>query len=276
MTELTRTSTDGTHIHAQLWEPEVEVKADLLLVHGLGEHIARYEHVARAFNAHGIRVRGVDVRGHGRSGGKQGFVERWHKYHDDIETVAKEIPGRFFVYGHSMGSIITMDWLRANEDRVQAAAISAPPFEPAVKVPMWKAQGAKILTRVWPSLQLDNELSSDMICTDRAVVDAYEADPLVHHWATPRWLTEFNAARGRIGDHVGRYTTPLLITWGTEDPIISDPAARQFGSDYRAEIELLPRSGLKHEVHNEPGNDAFTREIAGWMLAHLDGAPAQG
>ena len=173
MQTLNRASADGTSIHAQLWEPEGEVKADLLLVHGLGEHIDRYDHVARDLNALGIRVRGVDVRGHGRSGGKQGFVERWHHYHDDIETVAKEIPGSFFVFGHSMGSIIAMDWLRSNEDRVRAMAISAPPFEPAVAIPAWKTKSAGLLSRLWPSLQMDNELDPDMICTDPAVIEAY-------------------------------------------------------------------------------------------------------
>lgn len=274
MTELTKTSADGTSIYGQLWEPEGEVKADLLLVHGLGEHIARYDHVAKGLNALGIRVRGVDVRGHGRSGGKQGFTERWSGYHDDIETVAKDIPGKFFVFGHSMGSLIAMDWLRSNEDRVRAVGISAPPFEPAVKVPAWKTQAAKVLTKLWPGLQMDNELDSTMIATDPAVIQAYDADPLVHHWATPRWLTEFNGARERISAHAGRYTTPLLVTWGVLDPIIAGRGVEAFAASYCAKIALLPREGLKHEVHNEPGNAAFTEEIGRWLLdaASADGA----
>ncbi|MCO4744483.1 MAG: lysophospholipase [Proteobacteria bacterium] len=274
MTDLTKNSADGTPLFGRLWEPEGEVKADVLLVHGLGEHIARYDHVAAGLNALGIRVRGVDFRGHGKSGGKQGYVDRWTRFHEDIETVAKDIPGKFFIYGHSMGSVVTMDWLRSNEDRVHAAIICAPPFENAVKVPKWKSGAAGLLSKLWPTLKMDNELDSSMIATDSAVVAAYDADPLVHGWVTPRWFVEFLAAIERILEHNGRYTSPLLVTWGTEDPIIANRGVDKFIDHYHAAATSMPRDGLKHEVHNEPGNEAFTAEIGAWILDQLDGSPS--
>ena len=272
MKTLDLTSADGTSLRGCLWEPDGEVVFDLVLVHGLGEHIARYDTMATQLNTRGIRVRGVDFRGHGKSGGKQGFVEQWSDYHEDIEAVARDVPGPFALYGHSMGSIVALDWLRHHEDRVFAAGISGSPIEVAAPVPAWKTGAAGLLSKLWPSLQMDNELDSAMLATDPAVAESYDKDPLVHSWATPRWLTEFNGARARIKEHAARYATPLLATWGSEDPIISGPALQAFVDSWKAPTLALPRAGMRHEVHNEPEHPAYTTEIADWFMArHEEG-----
>ena len=61
-------SGDGvTKIHAVEWIPEGEVKAVLQIVHGMVEHIERYNHFANYLNTKGIYVTGHSHLGHGKS-----------------------------------------------------------------------------------------------------------------------------------------------------------------------------------------------------------------
>ncbi len=62
-------SKDGTKIYTETWLPDGAAKAVVIIVHGLGEHIGRYHHVAPRFAAAGYAVYGLDHHGHGNSGG---------------------------------------------------------------------------------------------------------------------------------------------------------------------------------------------------------------
>ena len=75
-------SADGTPLNLVRWEAD-SPKAQVLLLHGLAEHMGRYEHVAATLNAAGYSVAGLELRGHGHSGGKRGHVEDWADYRAD-------------------------------------------------------------------------------------------------------------------------------------------------------------------------------------------------
>ena len=63
-------SRDGSELSLRDWPVDGgQARATVLLVHGLGEHIGRYEALARRLNAWGYAVRGYDQYGHGRSAG---------------------------------------------------------------------------------------------------------------------------------------------------------------------------------------------------------------
>src|SRR5271155_2393190 len=87
-------------------------KADVLLTHGLGEHSAKYGHVAGFFAQNGYRLCTYDLRGHGRSHGRRGHVNRYAELLDDLEMVMNyykrdEVP--MFLYGHSLGGEVTIN-----------------------------------------------------------------------------------------------------------------------------------------------------------------------
>ena len=54
----------GQHVSYHSWVPQ-EVRAGLQIVHGMGDHAARYADFARFLNRHGIAVYAADHRGHG-------------------------------------------------------------------------------------------------------------------------------------------------------------------------------------------------------------------
>src|SRR5574339_72659 len=67
-------SQDGTDFFLRYWEPDSRNKAVIVLIHGLGDHTGRYEHVAQALTGAGYTLCGMDLRGHGRSGGVRGHI----------------------------------------------------------------------------------------------------------------------------------------------------------------------------------------------------------
>ena len=67
---------DGTSILVRDWASDSQPgwpRASVLLVHGLGEHSGRYEHVGDQMTRAGLDVHAYDHRGNGGSGGRRGL-----------------------------------------------------------------------------------------------------------------------------------------------------------------------------------------------------------
>ena len=61
-------SSDGVHtVHAVEWTPAGPPRAVVQLVHGISEHMGRYDHFARYLTGHGFAVCGHDHLGHGHT-----------------------------------------------------------------------------------------------------------------------------------------------------------------------------------------------------------------
>jgi len=75
-------TTDGLQLYAKNYLVDTP-KANLLIVHGLGEHCERYAHVAKALNALHINVYNFDLRGHGKSEGTQAYIRKIDEYRED-------------------------------------------------------------------------------------------------------------------------------------------------------------------------------------------------
>jgi alpha-beta hydrolase superfamily lysophospholipase len=265
MLAATLRSHDGTRLQAYRWEPSGAPKGQVVLVHGVGEHLGRYEHVAMRLVAAGYAVRGVDVRGHGRSEGTRGYVGQWEDYVQDLRAVIATDDRPHAIVCHSMGTVVTFDHLR--DASPWAVVASAFTVQFAVKAPRWKTAAANLLSRALPRLSLGNEIPPDHICSDPDVVKRYLADPLVFSTVTPRWFTEFVAALERIRAHAPKYDVPVLVPFGTEDHIISIADLEAFATRYGGAMELAPYPGMRHEVFNEIGQERVLDQAVAFLDA---------
>jgi len=267
MERSTLRSADGTEIAAYRWNPEGESKGDVLLVHGLADHMGRYGHVAKALTDAGYRVTGLDLRGHGHSAGKRGHVDSWEQYVDDVRAAADLIDGPHAILCHSMGGLVTLDYLR--DGQAWAAFTSAPLLGVAVKVPRWKAAAAGALSRWLPRLSMGNEIDSQWVCSDPAVVEAYDADPLVFGTVTPRWYVEAQEAMARVRAAGPGYDIPLFAAYGTEDRLVSTAAIRDFYEVWGADDKKIQEfEGLYHEILNEEQGAEILVQVVAWFDAH--------
>ena len=171
---------DGTDLLVRAW-PSDRLEAgtgapapwaSVLLVHGLGEHSGRFEHVGDQLTAAGLAVWAYDHRGMGGSGGRRGDVERWSLYHDDLAErladVRASASGRPVVlYSHSLGSLIAAGYLLTPRPKPDIAVLSSPALDSAL--PGWKKRIAGPLARVAPTAPIPNGIKGDTLSRDPSV-----------------------------------------------------------------------------------------------------------
>ena len=227
-----------------------------MLVHGYGEHIGRYEHVARALTERGSAVIGPDHVGHGRSEGEQALVEDFETVVDDLRKVVQQARGELPVVmvGHSMGGLIATRYAQRHREELAGLVLSGPAIGLGPVIEGWLAAPEP------PSDPIDVAVLS----RDPAVGEAYAADPLVWHggWKRPT-LEAFVAADEAIAAGPGFGDLPLLYVHGAEDQLVPAVLARPFverlaGPD--SDLRLI--DGARHEVFNELGQEETIALVA--------------
>jgi alpha-beta hydrolase superfamily lysophospholipase len=251
------TSADGTRLRLASWG---NGPRDVLIVHGLAEHAERYEHVGATLAEAGWTATLVELRGHGHSGGRRGHVMRWGEYVEDVKAASAGLRAGWSLFAHSMGGLVALESVRAGVSP-RRLALSNPLLGVRIVAPPGKIFAAKVLSRVWPSLALKNEIDPAQLSRDPAIGAAYIADPLVFDTVTPRWYTEMVAAQGRaIG---AAYGLPMAMYVGSEDHITDPVINKEFALRVRAHLRIYP--DFRHEILNEIGKEAALAEIVAWL-----------
>ena len=266
----------GVRIVYDVWEPDEEdCRGVVVLCHGYAEHARRYDHVAKRFGEAGLAVYALDLRGHGRSGGKRVYLRDISEYTDDFHTLvgiaAAEYPElKRVVLGHSMGGGVVFAYGVEHPDDYAAMVLSGPAVAAQDGVsPMLKIV-AKVLGRLAPGLPVEN-LPADAVSRDPAVVSAYENDPLVHHGKLPAGVARALMGVGETMPlRAPALTAPLLVVHGEADKLIPVAGSRRLmecvGSK-DAELKVYP--GLYHEVFNEPERATVLDDVTSWIEARL-------
>jgi alpha-beta hydrolase superfamily lysophospholipase len=244
-----------------------------VVAHGFGEHSGRYGNVVDWFVPKGYTVYAFDMRGHGRSEGKRGYVESYAAYRADVATfldlVHCEEPERtVFLLGHSQGGLTVLNYVLHDSTGLAGVVASGPVLCPPGISP-FRIWLSKVLSNVWPGLVLETGLDTGGLSRDPAVEDAYINDPLVHGKGTPRLGSEVMKAAEWTQAHAAQMALPSLIVHGGAD-WLSDPQASQrffenITFDDKARIEY---EGYYHEVFNELGKERVLADVEDWLARH--------
>ncbi len=244
-----------------------------MLAHGAGEHSARYGHVAKALTERGYAVWAPDHRGHGQSEGPRALIDSLERAVEDIHTVvtmvAAEASGRRpFLLGHSMGGLLATAYTLRHQETIAGLVLSAPAAALETASPVTRFVSA-MLSRITPRLGVF-AVDPAGVSRDPDVVRDYEDDPQVFHGKLPvRTVAELAGEIGALEDRVPAITLPVLLMYGTADPIVppsgSVMLSKRISSD---DLTTTPYEGLYHEILNEPERDAVIAEILGWLDAH--------
>lgn len=265
---------DGTDLYLRVWAPETDVRAAILLLHGVGEHGGRYEALASRLAGAGILVLGPDLRGHGHSGGPRVHVSSWTRYLDDARAILARLrtlaPGApVFVYGHSMGSLIALDLAMSGERDVRGWILSGAGVEPSGIAKPHLVAIARILTRVAPRVRLALGIRGAQLSHDPDVARRYDEDPLTQGRATVRWGTEALASIDRIREGAGGIVAPALVLHGGDDPLSRAQGSRWLASTLGGETELIVYEGALHEPHHEAAHGDVAGDIVRWIASTL-------
>jgi len=271
----------GRNLNARKWEAGEDQKAIVAIIHGLGDHIDRYDHFSKFLNTKGISTIGMDYQGHGKSPGKRGHIPSYDLLLSNVENLLitarrayNELP--LFLYGQSLGGNIVANYiLRHQSKELSGAIISSPFLELAFTPPKWKANLAKILNGLLPSFALSNEIEPMELSHDPVVGKAYFEDPLVHDKISVR-LYNLGIEYGRWAlENASLLSIPLLLMHGDEDQLTSFHASERFAGDAGAKAKLKIWKGMRHEVHNETRKEEVLEYICRWIHENLHEQRAQ-
>lgn len=273
----TLSTPDGRTLNLFHWTatgtPEVLV---LALIHGYGEHAGRYAHLAERLGKRGISVVAADLRGHGKSSGARGHVERFEEYHTDAKAIldaAKERANGHPValMGHSMGGLVVSHWLLNGGGRgVAGVVLSSPYLGLALEVPAAKVLAGKVMSRLLPGLGLESGLKGSDVTRDPELARIYDTDPLNNKKATARWFTEATKAIDEVHTRAAELSAPMLLLYGGADRVASADATDRFKAKLRGPDVTAERlADHYHELVNEPQavRDAVMDRIGTWLLA---------
>ncbi|KAI9029103.1 Alpha/Beta hydrolase protein [Phycomyces nitens] len=254
---------DGHDIFTKTWKPVGEPVAQILMIHGFGEHIARYDEMFTFYAENGIESFGFDQRGWGETGAKSkefgnnnGYMTALGDINAKIHKLKRpEVP--LFLIGHSMGGGLVLNLLVRKDvfdgvGLLQGVISSAPlvtlttPVHPIKFIPL------SMLSKVLPSFVIRAGLDPNGISQDKEQVKKYLADPLIHDYATLDTLRGFLEAGESLLTEGVKIDTPILFSHGTADPINNHDSTKkvyEIASSKDKEMKSWP--GLYHELHNE-------------------------
>ncbi|MBN1464988.1 lysophospholipase [candidate division KSB1 bacterium] len=269
--QLWLTNKDGLKIFSQAWLPQAEPRANLIIVHGLGEHSGRYAHVARYFNERGLAVFALDLPGHGLSEGKRGHVNNFVDFIDVLEQLRgrmiKVSPGKpTFLFGHSMGGTIALIYLLDYQHHIRAAVLSAPAIQIKMGPPTFIKELVPKLAAIAPSLTINSGLKPAWISRDKDVVAAYRTDPLVHpHISLSLFSGMYNGGKHALAN-AEKVNIPVFALYGSNDVIIQGSAVdAAFDKLASHDKKKLVFADNFHEVHNEAEQFVEFAAIWDWL-----------
>ena len=276
---------DALPLHWQQWVElgTAPAHGTVLIVHGLGEHVGRYAHVAARLNRWGWRVVGHDQRGHGSSGGARGDVPDGECLLRDLAQVIDHVRadpalgrGPLLLLGHSLGGLVAARfvvgglaascggqlpmWFRPVDGLVLSS--------PALDLGLSGLQGLKLAlgAGLAPHLAVGNGLKPSWLSRDPAVVRAYTADPLVHDRVTPMLVRMMVEGGELVRQHAADWAVPTLLLWAGGDRCVAAAGSAEFAANAPAPmLRFQCFEALAHEVFNEPEQEQVFAQLQAWL-----------
>lgn len=274
--EHTFNNSENTPIFYHEWLPDSDsIRALVFIVHGYGEHSGRYRHVAEALTAEGFACYGLDHRGHGKSEGSRVFFTDLQHVVDDLLQFFNMIIARYsgkpiFMYGHSMGSLIALQFTLQNQSRLKGLVVTGTAITGDELQPNWLISLAHTVAKITPQLRATPSLPVSTLSSDEEQVAIYVADPLVDKkmWKVGTASAMLRACKS-IREQIPKLTLPLLVMHGADDEL-TPPSGSRYIEDHASSTDKTVKilDGMRHELVNEVERDAIIREIADWLIAH--------
>lgn len=253
----------------QVWRGS-ESRGTIVVTHGLAEHSENYNRFAQTMAEDGWTVVGWDLRGHGKSEGKRGYVEDFADFSNDLDLFIKFIKAQthkrgqpMFLFGHSLGGLITLKTvINHAPGGITALLLSSPALGVTLEVPKIKVKAAHVLADWLPKVTLYNEIDYTILHRDQELLKEYRKDPLRHEKISPRLFLGMNAAIEEAFSHAGEIHQPMLMQLAGAEKVVNTPESERFfdlvGSKKK---EILVYAESYHEIFNDLGREEVFRDL---------------
>ena len=248
--------------------------ASLVLIHGLGEHSGRYSNFFNKFS-NKFNILAMDLRGHGRSGGKRGHILSFSEYLNDIKYFIEYVRNisknkKIYLLGHSMGGLISVRYAECYPGDIKGMIVSSPLLKMRVHVHVIKKIIGRAVSRYIPGLSMQNGLDPAFLSHDKSVVEAYKNDPLVHTLVSARWFTEVTMAMEQCFKDASKISMPCLLLHAGDDQLTDPEGSRDlFPLISSKNKELKVYEGLYHEIFNEIEKERVFADLEKWLMREV-------
>jgi alpha-beta hydrolase superfamily lysophospholipase len=270
------TAHDGSNLAVVDWPlpSGVPSRGLVVIVHGLGEHAGRYDHVAERLNSWGFGVRSYDQHGHGESDGKPGALPSDTFLLDNLaellDTSRRRMDPRLplVLMGHSLGGLVAARLVSLNLRQVDGLVLSSPALDAGMNA--FQKLLVSVLPRLAPDLRVGNGLNAQYLSHDAGVVQAYRDDPMVHDRISAR-LARFIADAGpAVLANAPKWRVPTLLLFAGADHLVNPEGSRAFAAAAPpGVVSAHCFEGLYHEIFNEVDREAVFERLKGWLDARF-------
>ncbi len=268
--EFSWDTSDNIPIYGLEWKPNDEPKGVIALVHGLGEHCNRYQHVAEFYAKAGFATVAYDRRGHGKSGGKRGHTSSFNAFLDEITQLLDEVSERYpnlpvILYGHSMGGNLVLNYLIRKNPSIKLLIATAPWIKLAFEPSKFMVTLGRLSRKIAPGLTQPSGLNVDHISKDKKEVEKYSNDPLVHGKITSATGMDMMDAAQYLVDFSGVLPVPTLLMHAEEDQLTSMKGTEAFSKKAQGDITFKVWENMYHEIHNEVDREKVFQFTLDWI-----------
>ncbi|HEU23785.1 MAG: lysophospholipase [Athalassotoga sp.] len=262
---------NGRKTDAFRW-PASNPRAIVVIVHGLGEHVSRYDVISKEFNDAGLEMTGFDQRGHGRNPGVKGHVDRFEDFLKDLDDFIKtqktDLP--IFMLGHSLGGLIAARYNEEFQGRLKGTILSSGAFSSKNVSNMIKVM-AKVFSVLSPKMAFSNGIDPKTLSRNEEVISDYTKDPLVHNKITAKLSAELFKNIEIVFEKAPYFTTPVLMLAGSHDKIVPhEGTERLFSLIASKDKELKIFDGAYHEIFCDPQySSEFRKTIIDWIVKRI-------
>ncbi len=298
------TVSDGAEIHYYRWLPEGEVRGAVQIAHGMGEHAGRYDALAARLNREGYAVYGNDHRGHGLTAGadRLGIFGRggWDRVIQDARELNDHVASQHprvprVLLGHSMGAMLTQQYIARHGDTIHAAVISGSPglgsafglwlSQAMARLEHWRhgdvvteQMQERVFSAPNASFEHPEATGFEWLSRDREEVRKYVEDPYCGFVVSAGSLSALlgGAREARRSRTIGNIPAdlPIYVFSGSDDPVhgnergLSNLLERYRSRLHRVDYRLYPEG--RHEMLNEVNRNEVVDDLVAWLNERMD------
>jgi alpha-beta hydrolase superfamily lysophospholipase len=268
--EGTFNGVDGTELFYRVMKPPLSApKAAVILVHGHGDHSGGMQNLSISLVKRNYLVFAFDLRGHGKSKGKRGYIRTWDEFNGDLHQFRKlvtfEQPGLpLYIVGHSIGALISLEYSLHKSEGISGIVAISPAL--SYEMNLFERFGISLLSKLKPDYSINLSGRFQKLARNTAKHTKFYSDRLRHNIITPGLGRGLIEARARVENHAHSLKLPLLLQYGLEDKITPPGKLNEFFTQVGSENkQLLEYASARHRPFDGLGKEKFLNDLLLWL-----------
>lgn len=234
-----------------------QAKYTFLILHGHAEHTGRYEKFVSFLNDHPVSVAIYDMRGYGRSEGREVYVDDYSSFIRDVSAfhdflmIDSRTQRPVILFGHSMGGLISLYWLRTRKAQIKGAILSSPCL--GLLLPQFLVKFNQTMNKLWPRFVYKNSIYPPHLTHNPEEIEYYKKDPLIRRKISARLLAQLHKyCEGFHAGNLEKFDFPFYVLMSGLEKVVDKNKTRHVFDQIQApEKELFCFDNFYHEIFNE-------------------------